>query len=359
MSHYEVRLDADLTQLRGLVAKQGKAVLAALDEATRAFLDADRDRAAAVMLGDHPINRRSREIDHLSHVFVARHVPSAGHLRFISSLMRMNIALERIGDYAVTISRETAQLQDTPPASMRTDIEMMSLHGCQLLEQALSAFQEDSAATARAAIALKRQRGTALHEVFKDLLAAGEVRESPIEDLFGVLVVLYRLDRVADQAKNMCEDVIFSVTGEVKQPKVYKVLFLDEKNDRLSQLAEAVARRAFPGSGVYESAGWQPDRALDPALVSFMTKHNLDLGSLRPSQLDTDYDDLAKHHVIVSLQGDARPHIPDLPFHTVLLHWEVGEPTGAVTEEALAQSQKELAHRITLLMETLRGEGAS
>ena len=90
-----------------------------------------------------------------------------------------------------------------------------------------------------------------------------------------------------------------------------------------------------------------------------MNQHHLDFGSLRPTRLDTDYEDLAQHHVIVCLQGDGREHIPELPFHTVLVHWDVGDPTGEVTSEALGDSRKQLTHRITELMEPLRGAGAS
>ena len=62
--------------------------------------------------------------------------------------------------------------------------------------------------------------------------------------------------------------------------------------------------------------------------------------------------------MIVSLQGDAREHIAELPFHTVLVRWDVGDATGPTSDAALAASQKELTHRITDLMETLRGKGA-
>ena len=69
-----------------------------------ALLTRDRELAAEVILGDLPINREVRAIDALCHAFVARHLPSAGHLRFVSSVLRLNVELERIGDYAVTIA---------------------------------------------------------------------------------------------------------------------------------------------------------------------------------------------------------------------------------------------------------------
>ena len=72
-----------------------------------------------VVLGDLVVNRRVRKLDSKCHAFVARHLPSAGHLRFVSSVLRLSIALERVGDYAVIIARELAQLESPPPQQVR------------------------------------------------------------------------------------------------------------------------------------------------------------------------------------------------------------------------------------------------
>jgi phosphate transport system protein len=255
MAHYEERLNEDVAQLREEMCIQAAEVEKALERATHAFLTRNRQEASAVILGDHPLNRRAREIDRQCHAFVARHVPGAGHLRFVSSVMRMNISLERIGDYAVTIGRETAQLKQKPPESMVRDIELLADHGRQILNQAMIAFRENSADLARGTMAMAGKKGRVFHQVFTDLLQEGEQGTRVIEDLFGILVVLYRLERVRDQAKNICEDTVFIATGVGKQPKVYSILFIDEGNDRLSEMAEAIARKAFPESGAFYSVG--------------------------------------------------------------------------------------------------------
>ena len=114
MSHYERRLEKDLKQIRKGVRNLAKQVGTALKNAIDALLSGDEDKAYSTVLGDTRINRVSREIDRLCHAFIARHLPSAGHLRLISSVLRSNIALERIGDYAVNISRESRQLSHPP-----------------------------------------------------------------------------------------------------------------------------------------------------------------------------------------------------------------------------------------------------
>jgi phosphate transport system protein len=110
-THYEERLEKDLAWIRDLVAIVGQTVTKAVDDSVLAALNLDRDLAASTVIGDYTINRQTRELDRLCHVFVARHLPSAGHLRYISAVLRLGIALERIGDYATTISRTVAPLR--------------------------------------------------------------------------------------------------------------------------------------------------------------------------------------------------------------------------------------------------------
>ncbi len=103
MSHFEQRLEADLEAIRDWVWALGSDVEQALRHAKQALLLRDEDLAYATVLGDGPINRKSRACDRMCHAFIARHLPGAGHLREIAATIRVNVALERIGDYAVTI----------------------------------------------------------------------------------------------------------------------------------------------------------------------------------------------------------------------------------------------------------------
>ena len=115
-THYEERLQRDLNWLQDLVGIIGQAVTKAIDDAVTSVMNLDKDLAALTVVGDYTINRQTRELDRLCHAFVARHLPSAGNLRYVSAVMRLNIALERIGDYAATIARTAAQLSTQPCA---------------------------------------------------------------------------------------------------------------------------------------------------------------------------------------------------------------------------------------------------
>ncbi len=118
MSHYEKRLESDLNRIREFLVAVAGQVESALKDSIHALMTGNEILAHATALGDKPVNRAIRELDKQCHGFIALHLPSAGHLRFVSSVMRIGIELERIGDYAVTIGRESVQLEKPPEGGL-------------------------------------------------------------------------------------------------------------------------------------------------------------------------------------------------------------------------------------------------
>ena len=353
MSHYEERLERDLAALKARVIAVGAEVEQALRAAERAILGGDRALASRTILGDNRINRRIRDVDAQCHAFVARHLPSAGHLRFVSSVLRIDLELERIGDYAATICRESLQLSQPPPEPLLSDFEVMSAHGRNLLQRALEAFRAGSADLARGTVGLAQPQRALVRKLFSDLLREGELRSRPLHEIFATLIILHRLERVADQAKNICEETIFAATGETKAPKTFSILFVDERNDRASQLAEAWARKYYPKSGRYASAGWAAAARLPDDLLEFVEKHGLDFAGARPTAIADLPDELGDFDLIVSLEGDPRPHLGEIPFHTVVLEWDIGSPSAPLDEVA-----RGIAAQLQHLVELLRGDDA-
>ncbi len=361
MSHYEQRLERDLNQIREQLAEVAERVESGLKNAMHALLSGNRKLAYATILGDLPINRRVRRIDQLCHSFIALHLPSAGHLRLISSVIRTNIELERIGDYAVTICRESVQMSRPPQGLLADRLELISEESRRMLSQAITAFNEGNAEAARATKGMAAQVDLAFSSAFTDLTA--EDSGISLKDVMRLFNVFHRLERVAAQAKNICEETLFAVTGETKAPKVYRILFLDEENDSLSQMAEAIARRNFPNSGHYSSAGRRAGKAINPAVAEFMQAHGFDLSGAHPKPLEMTASELSELHVIVSLQGAVKDYVAEVPFHTVALEWDVGTlPVGLDAEQALQRQEelyREIAVRVQELMQTLRGSEAS
>ncbi len=361
MSHYEERLETDLNRIHQQLRTMGGQVQDAIKNAVHAILTGNHKLAYATVLGDLPINRQSRDLDKLCHGFIALHLPSAGHLRVISATIRANMALERIGDYAVTICREAVQLSSPPSGTIAREVELISEESRRMLDQALQAFDEGNAEKAKATMGMADQVDRTFDTVFTDLVT--EEGHLNTKDLFGYLVVFNMVERISDQAKNICEETVFAATGQAKAAKTYRVLFLDEDNTSLAPMAEALARKTFPNSGEYASAGRQAGAGLDENLTSFLSERGIDLDGVKPQTLDLTPQELPDYHVIVSLQGPVAGYVDAVPFHTTALEWDVGEAPAAGNAGQAAQRYeeiyRELAVQIRDLMTTLRGEEAS
>lgn len=360
MSHYEERLEKDLARLREHVAEMAVLVEDGVSNAMRALQTGNRELAAATVLADHPVNRAMREIDHLCHSFIALHLPTAGHLRLLSSVIRVNIQLERIGDYAVTIARESLQSSSPPTGPMAGELERVSNETQLMLRQSIEAFNELNADKARTTMVMEEQMENNMDLVYAELMANDD-REA-VKNVLAIFAVFTQLKRVADQAKNICEETVFSATGDTKAPKVYNILFLDEDNSCLGPMAAAIARKNFSGSGVYTSAGRQPAASLDTAMVEFLDQHGVSIEDTMPRPLDLTPLELTRMHVIVSLQGPVTAYMDSIPFHTTPLEWDISPaPGGGDAAEAsrwLEDAYRNTAVQIRDLMETLRGEGA-
>jgi phosphate transport system protein len=360
MSHYEERLERDLAAIREQVANMAGLVEDGVKNAMHALQTGNDKLASATVLADHSINRSMRRIDLSCHKFIALHLPSAGHLRMLSSVIRANIELERIGDYAVTIALEALQLSAPPSGPMSRELERVGNETQLMLKQSIKAFNELNPEMAKGTMIMEEQMENDLDIIYSELMANDD--RNTVKNLLAMFAVFTQLKRVADQAKNLCEETVFAATGDTKAPKVYNILFVDEDNSCQSQIAEAIARKNFPESGNYTSAGRQPAAELNPAMVEFLDSHGVSLAlSAKPSPIDLTPLQLTTQHFIVSLQGPVKSYFDQIPFHTTPLEWDVGPAPESGDEtgiKRLEELYRDTAVQIRDLMEALRGKEA-
>jgi len=362
MGHYEERLEQDLTQIRAEVLRVGEWVETALRDALRATLTLDRPLAYETILGDKRINRAIERLDRHCHYFVARHLPSAGHLRFISSVLRMNVELERVGDYATTICREAAQFAQPLEPELLREVERMGKNVTQMFHQALKAFEESNAELAKATMygdLVERSFAAA----FEELVRQSEANTRSERDEFATLVIFNMLERVGDQAVNICEDTVFAVTGETKQTVAYRILFLDRTNEVLGPMALSIARKGYPKSGKYYTAGLSPGEEFDPLLRDFMEAQGNSLPDA-PRGIDTVLESWQDYYVLIALEGAINDYVAEVPFRTIAFEWNLAPPDLSETDDekrrnALSSTYRELASKVRDFLEALQGEDAS
>src|SRR5436190_7827245 len=109
-SHYEESLERDIARIRGKISEMGYLAEEALSADIRAFATRDRQTAYAVILRDRRIDELEKELDRLCLEFLIRQQPVARHLRFAYTTIKVNLELERIGDYAESIARQILKL---------------------------------------------------------------------------------------------------------------------------------------------------------------------------------------------------------------------------------------------------------
>ena len=352
MSLYEERLSADLESIRGELRAVTNDVSNALKLAIQAIRQEDRDLLYEVVLGDLEINRKIRKIDALCHGFVARHLPAAGHLRFVSSTLRMTIGLERAGDYAVTISRVVLQLNTPLDKKIVGEIAQLAEASHNMLRDAMRAFLEGNVEMAQTTRRMGKRIAIAYDQLFQSLIEESPRR--PRLELASLMTIFAKLDRFSDQSKNICEETIFAVTGEAKKPKVFRILFLDDQNDFLSHLAEGIAWKGFSKRGVFSSAGWTPSEELHPKLLPTADRFGLELRRARPSLVTGLDESPIEYHLVVTINSADSEKLHEVAYHTILQRWEVAVPDPD-SDESLDTCVRELTSHVNNLMEKLCG----
>ena len=347
-SYYDERMTADLMEIREKVRKVSDIVQTQLDRSVQALFEMDRGLASHVVVGDREVNRRIGEIDRLCHAFIVRHAPSEEYLRRASAVLRLDVALERVGDYASSIGREVARLTEPLPESVAPEISLVADHARVSLEMALRAFETEDKELARTGKDIPEGD---IERAFDGLLQVAEREERSLPDVFGYRHVCNLLMRVAEQAKNIREQTIFSISGEVAERTMFKVLFVDDHNDRASQIAEAYARSRYPESGSYSSAGFHPADAVDGDVVALLDARGLQPPASGPRPVvDVSSD---RQHVVVVLGPTEEMEVP---FRTTLVRWKLGE---GASGDGLDGLYAEVENRVDELMTTLAGPEAA
>jgi protein-tyrosine-phosphatase len=230
------------------------------------------------------------------------------------------------------------------------------------LAEAVTAFQEQDVDLAQKTLGLTYNMDSVHDNAIDDLVATGERNNQPVRDLFGYIKALYFLLRVSDQAENIAHETLFAVTGEEKDPKVYRILFVDRANDCRALVAEAYCRKTFPESGVFSSAGWDPADSIRPEAIPFFEEHGFSMEDLHPKGLPDLMSEPKHFNVIIGLDENAREEIGEIPYKTVFLHWDLGpcpfgqnDPNGMDRLEGI---YREIASRMKDLMEILVGSDA-
>lgn len=206
--------DEELKELKEEVLKMGSLVERAIHLSIKALVDRRDEIAAQVIVSDDAVNMQEIKIDELSLKLLALHQPQAGDLRFITSIMKINSDLERIGDLAVNIAERTQELLKAPLLKPLIDIPRMAKIAQDMVKDSLDAFVNSDSDLARSVCQRDDQVDELNNQIFRELLTYMLQDSKTVERAVDLILVGRNLERIADHATNICEDVIYMVNGK-------------------------------------------------------------------------------------------------------------------------------------------------
>jgi phosphate transport system protein len=208
----------ELSALEASLQEEGDLVLRALRSALNALGRGDEELADEVIAFDDEVDRRYLRIEEGVQSMLARQTPVATDLRLVLAILRINLHLERMADYCVTVAKLTKLMGglDVSSDTITQSIEDMGQRAEQMIRVSLDAFANRDAEQARTLVELDELIDRANRNATEDVLSLGN---SQAEREYGLrmLVVSRCVERIGDHAVDIGEQVAYLVTGELRE----------------------------------------------------------------------------------------------------------------------------------------------
>lgn len=207
--------DRELQRLQDDMLVVGRMVEKALIESVEILKRRDLEGARRLIAGDQIINEKRFAIEADCLALIATQQPVASDLRTLAGVLEIITELERIGDYAKGIARIAIMTDQEPLLKPLTKISDMAEKTRNMLNRALEAFVQRDVALARAISAEDDEVDALYSQVYRGLLSIVTADTGTIDQAAYLLSVAHNLERTSDRVINICERVIFTVTGEM------------------------------------------------------------------------------------------------------------------------------------------------
>jgi len=201
-------IDMDLDELKQRLLTMASHAETAVNEALRALLERDYELALRVKESDNVIDQFEVEIDDMAIHLLAK-APLASDLRLVTVAMKISQNLERVGDEATKIAKRARDLSQEPPVKVVVDLPRMAKLALDMLKAALDAFVNRDPTAARALIPRDKEVDGINKQITNQL--AEHMVENPdaIKRCLNLITVSRSLERIADHAKNVAEEVVY------------------------------------------------------------------------------------------------------------------------------------------------------
>jgi phosphate transport system protein len=213
--HIYKAFDLELKELKEKLLYEGGLVEKAIQNAIRSLQERDSERAKSVIEDDDIINSNEIEVDELCLKLLALRQPAARDLRFITTAIKINYDLERIGDMAVNICERVQEINQEPQLKPYIDLPKMAEIVQIMVKESLDAFVREDVQLALKVTRDDEQVDQLLDQIFRELLTYMMQDMRTISRATRLLFISKYLERMADHAVNIAELVIFMVEGKI------------------------------------------------------------------------------------------------------------------------------------------------
>jgi phosphate transport system protein len=210
----ETSLEREQRELQELLLLMAGEVEQQLREAIGALVERDSEAARRVIAQDERVDAREKEVDRKAVEIIVRERPLAAPLRFVMSATKIAPDLERVADHAVNIAEQALRLNALPQLKPFVTIPRMADLAWKMVEEALQAFVTRNAQRARHVIVQDDLVDALQEEVFRELLTYMLSDPQTIPRALALIMVARSLERIADQATNIAEQVVYLVEGQ-------------------------------------------------------------------------------------------------------------------------------------------------
>jgi phosphate transport system protein len=211
-----------LREIQDEVLVMGSMAGKAITSSVKALKERDIDLARQLISDDQKVNAKRFEIEEKCIQLIATQQPMASDLRIIIAILSITTEIERIGDYAVGISRIVIMIGDEPPLKPLIDIPRMAEQTVDMLRRSLDALVDRDVEAAKQTAAGDDLIDNLYDQVFRELLVFMAEDPRTITRATRLIWVAHNLERSADRVTNICERVIYMVTGKMEEIEASK-----------------------------------------------------------------------------------------------------------------------------------------
>lgn len=208
-------IERQIVQLKEKILRVGTLVEEAISKSITALINRDTTLAQRVIASDEEIDRMEVEVEEECLKILALYQPVAADLRLVVAALKINNDLERMGDLAKNIAKRVSQLAEEGPIDLPAEIRTMATLAQEMVRQSLDAVVSGDPALARQVREEDDAVDDARQKVRRMVLKGIKVEPERVECLLRVNSVSKHIERIADMATNIAEDVIYMVEGEI------------------------------------------------------------------------------------------------------------------------------------------------